>query len=128
MRPDHAARVANAVRAHLFADIEIAPPYGAWSRFRGAVRRDWYAEEMPGFVSRTGEAGDALHLDAADFAPATGLARPEVESWVRYVDDTGVTCVRRLAEPLREKRGGRFIWGPLKKPDRDAVIPPGVAP
>lgn len=128
MRPEHAALVANAVREHMFSDIEIAPPTGPWSTVRGAVRRDWVAEEFPGFVSKTGEAGDALHLDAGDFAPATLVERPVVEWWVRYVDDTGVTCVRRLAEPLREKRGGRFVWGPLKKPDPEAQIPAGVAP
>lgn len=123
MRPEHAARVANAVRDHLWSDLEVCPPSGGWRTVRGAVQRDWVEETMDGFVSRTGVIADAVHLDAADYQPSTAFALPGKAWWVRYRDELGVLCVKRLSEDLKPKPGGRFLWGPLAMPDREDVVP-----
>lgn len=124
MRADHAARVANAVRQHLWGDLEVCPPEGGWRTVRGEVRPDWVEETLDGFASRTGVVADALHLDEMDFAPTVPASpRPIKDWWVRYVDVAGATVVKRLAEPLRGKPGGRFMWGPLKPADREADVP-----
>ncbi len=124
MRADHAARVANAVRLHLWSDLQVCPPAGGWRTVRGEVRRDWVEEQLEGFISRTGVVADALHLDEMDFEPSVaGQPVPGRDWWVRYTDATGALCVKRLAEPMRPKAGGRFLWGPLKPADREADVP-----
>ena len=124
MRADLAARVANAVRSHLFGTVEVAPVGGSWRKVSGDVRCDWVETDMD-MVSTFGGASDALHLMAADYAPATMQARPTKEWWVRYSDATGQVRYRRLALALKTKdSAGQFLWGPLKDPDPDAVPPP----
>lgn len=124
MRAEHANRVANAVRRHIFGTVEVAPVGGAWREVSGDVRCDWVETEMD-MVSTFGGASDALHLMAADFSPVTDDLRPTKEWWVRYRDAAGLVRIRRLALALKTKdSAGQFLWGPLKDPDRDA-IPPG---
>lgn len=119
MRADLAAHVANAVRQRLWSDLAVCPPEGGWRTVRGEVRPDWVEENLEGFVSRTGVVADALHLDEMDFEPTVvGSPRPTTNWWVRYPDVTGAIVVKRLAEPMRGKAGGRFMWGPLKPVDR----------
>ena len=124
MRADHAALLANAVRDHLWSDLEVCPPTGGWRTVRGDVMKGGAEQQVEGFSAGFEADTDELHLDPMDWAPAQpAFARPTKDWWARYTDELGQVAVRRIAAPFRMLQGGRFMVAPLKPVDPADAVP-----
>jgi len=123
MRAEHAALIANAVRDHLWSDLEVCPPTGGWRWVRGDVMTGGVVQQVDGFSNGFVAAADTLHVDVLDFAPYTAFAVPDKAWWVRYTDIGGRLALRRLTEPMTLQDGGRFMAAPLKPVDPADAVP-----
>lgn len=124
MRPEHIARIANAVRDHIWSSLEVCAPGGPWRTVRGDVIRGGEEQRVEGFVAGFELETEVLHLDPLDWAPAVpAWPRPEPQAWVRFKDPAGQTVVRRIAVPFRIRPGGRFMVAALKAADALDLVP-----